>query len=301
VPDETREVLAGGSALAVSISGGKDSQAMLAALAAEHRSQKWPGVLLAIHADLGRAEWPQSLGHCQQQCDDLGIELVVVRRPRGDMVDRWEQEMRKMMAEGNTSSFWSDSQNRYCTSELKRDQIDKYLRRYSHVVCAVGIRAEESDPRAQKPVWAIRAKINTKGQKRRAYTWNAIKDWMLEDVWARCGASSVDLERRRMLHREGFHKEALEGWPFHPAYVFGNSRLSCSLCVLADRTDKRNGAIHNPELYQILTSMERESGWSFRRNDALVHLFDAKPKGIERVPLIVEPPAQHKFDFTCSC
>jgi 3'-phosphoadenosine 5'-phosphosulfate sulfotransferase (PAPS reductase)/FAD synthetase len=144
IPNETREVLDDGAALAVSISGGKDSQSMLAALAAEHRLQKWSGDLFAIHADLGRAEWPQSLGHCQKQCDQLGIELTVVRRQQGDMVDRWQQEMRSMKAKGDTSSFWSNSQNRYCTSELKRDRIDKYLHRYSHVICAVGIRAEDA-------------------------------------------------------------------------------------------------------------------------------------------------------------
>jgi hypothetical protein len=49
--------------------------------------------------------------------------------------------------------------------------------------------------------------------------------------------------------------------------------------------------------------MEGESGWSFRRNDALVHLFDAKPKGLARVPPDALPllGVQQELDFTCSC
>ena len=45
----------------------------------------------------------------------------------------------------------------------------------------------------------------------------------------------------------------------------------------------------------------RESGWSFKRNDALVHLFDDKRHGVERVPSPVLPPAQAEFEFPCIC
>lgn len=57
VPQAIDQALRQGAALAVSISGGKDSQAMLYALAAEwERRPEWTGDIFAVHADLGRAE-----------------------------------------------------------------------------------------------------------------------------------------------------------------------------------------------------------------------------------------------------
>lgn len=51
IPDAVRASLGEGAALAVSISGGKDSQAMLLALADLHAAHGWTGDLYAIHAD----------------------------------------------------------------------------------------------------------------------------------------------------------------------------------------------------------------------------------------------------------
>ena len=52
VPIEIREAIAKGAVVSVSVSGGKDSQAMLTAL----RSIGWDNALEIVHADLGRAD-----------------------------------------------------------------------------------------------------------------------------------------------------------------------------------------------------------------------------------------------------
>lgn len=49
-------MLAAGMDCAISISGGKDSQAMLVALSAWFRAQGFRGKLYALHVTLGRAE-----------------------------------------------------------------------------------------------------------------------------------------------------------------------------------------------------------------------------------------------------
>ncbi|HEX6369880.1 MAG TPA: ATP-binding protein [Longimicrobium sp.] len=72
-----------GAALVISISGGKDSQALLNTLAAWHRERAWPGPVLALHSDLGRAEWKQTAEHVRRIAAQAGVELVVVRRPKG--------------------------------------------------------------------------------------------------------------------------------------------------------------------------------------------------------------------------
>lgn len=52
-PPAILTALEAGAALAISISGGKDSQALLAELVPWFRSQGYTGQLFAIHADLG--------------------------------------------------------------------------------------------------------------------------------------------------------------------------------------------------------------------------------------------------------
>lgn len=283
IPDAVSAALTQGAALIVSISGGKDSQALLNALVAARAAHRWPGPVLAIHAHLGRAEWPQTLGHCQAICDAVGVQLVVTERSTGgDLVDRWRERM--VTLAGTGKPFWSSAKQRYCTSDMKRGPINVYLRQFKLVISAEGVRADESPARAKKPVAAIRQEITASGlcdhtmanalayqsfKQRLALTWYPLHDWTEADVWDACGTSLKDLQRRRELYAAGFINLALDGWPAHPAYVYGNQRLSCALCILASKSDLINGARHNPELYQELVAMERESGCTFRADMAL--------------------------------
>lgn len=345
VPEILDRVLArDDAALFVSISGGKDSQAMLVAVAAEHRARGWKAGLFAIHADLGRTEWKESLPHCQRTCDELGIFLKVVRRPQGDLLQEIQDRQAKLTGTGRSAwpsatqryctadqkrgqlekakrqVFWPDAANRYCTADQKRgqvdkalrapfwpssespyctahqktDQIDKELRGYWLVVSAMGMRAEESRARAKRTALTIDATLTAKslrsfdhetalrawesaaenrplfGQRRRlAFDWLPIHDWLKDDVWAACGTSATDLARRQELYRAGDKEMALDGWPMHPAYVYGNERVSCSLCILGSKNDLRVGAIHNPELYRTYVQMERESGFTFQHKKPL--------------------------------
>lgn len=265
LPSEIGTALANGAALSISLSGGKDSQAMLNSVMAARAAHGWTGPVFGIHAHLGRAEWPQSLPHCQAICAEAGIELIVVERTQGDLVDRMWERLEKL--DGTGKPFWPSAANRYCTSDLKRNPINKYLRKFSAVVSAEGIRGEESTARCNKPLWEVRQAIQTLG--RNAYTWNPIKDWLIGDVWEACGTSQADVDRRRDLYAAGRHAEAFDGWGMHPAYVFGNERVSCALCVLATLNDLRIGAQHNPALLAELIEMEDLSGFTFRNNFSL--------------------------------
>lgn len=320
IPEVIARALEGGAALALSLSGGKDSQALLNVLVEASRAHQWPGRIFAIHADLGRAEWKETLPFCEKLCEGLDIPFQVVRRPQGDLVQEIEDRMVKL---GGEKPHWPSSQNRYCTSDQKRGQIDKALRaphwpsstnRYctSHhksnqadkayrehlvVISAEGIRAQEGHERKKKVPVHLRKSITAKpllgksvddaltvrGEKQRvAINWYPLFDWDIEDVWNACGTSGADLARRRELCKAGREAEALDGWPCHPAYVWGNERLSCALCVLASRNDIKNGARRNPELYQIYVGMERATGYTFRQDLCLETLFDEP----EQPPLI---------------
>jgi 3'-phosphoadenosine 5'-phosphosulfate sulfotransferase (PAPS reductase)/FAD synthetase len=235
------EVLATEADCAIGVSGGKDSQALLCTVVPWLRLRGHRGKIFAIFADLGRAEWQQTPSFIKQLCQSLQIELVVVQRAQGDLLDLIEQRRATL---DDTAPFWPSSTARYCTSGTKRDPINQHLRRFRLVVSLEGIRAQESDARAEKEPLTVRASITGKRYRdtpfghvwslyqedreqalryqqlhlfgetpsehdalatlpRLAFTWYPLFYWKVEDVWEACGTTVVELEERRQLYREG--------------------------------------------------------------------------------------------------
>lgn len=308
IPQTIREVMSAGAAIAISISAGKDSQAMLRYVVRLYKQHRWTGKLFAIFADLGSIEWQGTLEHAYSMCRDADIDLVVVQRSHEGMIGRWQERREAMLLKDQEAPFWSSAASRYCTKELKENQCDKHLRTCSDlVVCCVGIRAQESPARAGKPLYTVRGGITTATLKkpkevvaaadhqswadlawrlwqehpidpktgvrpRFSITWHPIFDWSIEEVWQGCGASIEELQWRQDLFRQGMPRLAFAGWAGHWAYVTGNSRLSCSQCVLANRADLENGARLNQDVWMELVQMEQESGWTFKSKFALSEL-----------------------------
>ncbi|HEX8656861.1 MAG TPA: phosphoadenosine phosphosulfate reductase family protein, partial [Hymenobacter sp.] len=246
------------------------------------RAQGYPGRQYVIHADLGRAEWPQTAALVKRIANEVGLPLLVVRRPKGDLVARFEERLATVAgtdtvfwpdaknryctshlkggpidtALRNPAPFWPSSASRYCTSDLKRGPIDTALRSSEVVISAEGVRGDESSARAKKPVVEIRVGITADsidptrhlsgmqpaqalaarqpGQ-RVAFNWRPLFDWNTEEIWQACGTTLAELRRRQALYKAGHAADALDGWPAHPAYVFGNERLSCAFCVLGSQ------------------------------------------------------------------
>ena len=96
VPEVLKQALAQSGDCGISISGGKDSQALLTTFTRWHREQRFPGHLFALHADLGRAEWVETPAFVATLCAHLAIPLVVVRRTQGDLLDRLQERMQKL-------------------------------------------------------------------------------------------------------------------------------------------------------------------------------------------------------------
>ncbi len=285
LPTAVAAALRAGAPLALSISGGKDSQAMLDSLARHPDRHLWPGRLLCLHADLGRMEWPQTEREVREQVARYGLPLEIVRRPRGDLLSRMHDEMIRTAAAG--APFWPTATKRYCTAEMKRDQLIKVQRRLGPlVVCAQGIRAEESPGRARRSPLTIEKRLTAsrlaamtpdealdarRPDERLVLNWLPIHEFDEAAVWRACGTSIEELARRRMLYRiatagrdRALRARALAGWPAHLAYIYGTSRLSCALCVLASKDDIGIGALHNPGLYCTLAAMELATGFGFQ-------------------------------------
>ena len=253
LPRDPIQLLRDGAALVLSVSGGKDSDAMCHYLLERRQTESWTGTVAMVHADLGRAEWHNTTDYVHKLARRKDVPLHIVRWTNGDLIDRiWQRYY-----SDPSRPCWPSSKVRYCTSDLKRTPISRWIRNtYStgKVVCAMGLRAEESHTRAKRQTFAVRADCAAPTKGRFVFDWLPIHDWTETDVW------------------NGIRRH---GNIYHDAYKLGNHRLSCALCVLAGVNDLMNGAVHNPDTYRELCRIEAVTGYSFRKD---FWLSDLRPE-----------------------
>lgn len=254
--DHVEAAFRAGSHVAFNLSGGKDSGAAAVAVTQYLDSIGHPPERrLAIHADLGRAEWRETMGIVERQAASVGVPLVTVRRAAGDMVQRWEQRFANGLARYvglqtyNLIGPWSSASLRFCTSELKAQTIGPYLARElrgHHVVQVVGIRRQESASRRHTPISKSDHRYAKPGNKAgTAMTlYHPLVDW---------GASQVF----------DFHRQ--HGVSLHPAYSWGCSRVSCAFCIMQSASDAKAAVAvaGNVPLFLHLVEMEARSSFSF--------------------------------------
>lgn len=232
------DLIAAHAPVAIGVSGGKDSQAAALATIAHLDAVGHQGPRLLVHADLGIVEWNDSLPICVELGTHLGVELAIVKRKAGGLMERWEARWassRKRYEELSTVTLvpcWSTPKMRFCTSEMKTHVICADLKRRfpgQVIVNATGVRRDESAQRARKPV----ADLSSDG---RFWNWRPILDWSEADVFA-----SIDGAGIRP----------------HPAYrQFGMSRVSCRFCIMQSLPDQR-AAIAQPEARDLFIRMVR--------------------------------------------
>jgi 3'-phosphoadenosine 5'-phosphosulfate sulfotransferase (PAPS reductase)/FAD synthetase len=185
----------------------------------------------------------------------VGLELVVVRRESGDLLDRWRQrwtsnvERYAALSSVRLMMPWSSASLRFCTSELKIAPICRELvRRFPgrRILSVSGIRRDESPGRARAEVACIQPRLGSSRQRTSGLDWHPIVAWTLRDVLCY-------LERRR--------------FPLHDAYTrYGASRVSCAYCVLSSQQDLSAAAqcTSNHSVYRELVALEALSTFSFR-------------------------------------
>jgi 3'-phosphoadenosine 5'-phosphosulfate sulfotransferase (PAPS reductase)/FAD synthetase len=206
------------------------------------------GPRVLIHSDLGVVEWDQSRPVCERLAKHLGVELIVVRRKSGDLMDRWEsrwESSKRRYAALETVTLvlpWSTPSMRFCTSELKTHLIGAELRRRYRgqaVLNVTGVRREESAARAK-------GAIATRESDGRAISWRPISDWTQADVFAYIAAN---------------------GLPVHQAYTeLGMSRVSCRFCIMSKQADLLAAAAAEEShgLYRRMVALETASTFAFQ-------------------------------------
>jgi 3'-phosphoadenosine 5'-phosphosulfate sulfotransferase (PAPS reductase)/FAD synthetase len=266
--DEILTHLSQCSPVAIGVSGGKDSSALAVRTMSFLDEMSHAGPRVLIHSDLGSIEWQRSLSVCEGLADRLGVELVVVRRKSGDLLQRWRQRWTDNVQRYASLACvqlilpWSTPSMRFCTSELKLQVIcQELVRRFpgSAIISASGIRRQESATRAKAPVSRIqdllvRTRVGTSG-----YDWHPILGWS-------------DAEVFEFLRRHDV--------PLHEAYTtYGSSRLSCAFCILASRADllASSRCEYNQQVYRKIVELELESTFSFQSGhwlaDVALHLL----------------------------
>ena len=233
-----------------STSGDKDSSAMALATSAYLDELGHQGQRLLIHSDLGRLEWRESLPMCHKLADRLGLELVVVRRQAGDLLDRWRNNVARYANLETVRLIlpWSTASMLFCRSELKAAIICRELvQRFPGevIISGTGTRREESLTRACAPISAPQPRLTNATHKTSGHNWHPIADWTLAQVLA-------------------YHQ--LRQFSLHPAYARGMSRVSCAYCVLASLADLTTSTTcpDNQDLYRELVSIEILLSFSFQ-------------------------------------
>ena len=244
-----------GAVVAFSVSGGKDSTAAMHGAMSALDALGHPHELrIAIHADLGRAEWQSTPATVAAVARRFNLPLIVVRHGKHDMVSRWEarfEEGKRRYAAlevFNLIGPWSSASLRFCTSELKVQVLGRKLQQMfpgRQVISVVGIRREESLTRSLAPI----SKPEPRWSRRDGFsmlTWHPALNWSTAEVFDR------------------HHYFAL---PLHEAYtVYKASRVSCAFCVLAAAGDLRAAANApgNRGLLHHLVELEARSTFSFQ-------------------------------------
>ncbi|MET0374654.1 MAG: phosphoadenosine phosphosulfate reductase family protein [Rhizorhabdus sp.] len=270
---EIEAAIRAGAWLVFNLSGGKDSTAALFAAmlhldAVGHPRER----RLAVHADLGRAEWDETPAMVERISALAGVPLLVVRRRAGDLIARWEQRFEngkaryEALSAYNLIGPWSSASLRFCTSEHKAQVIGPELaRRFrgATIVNVIGIRRDESNSRARTPVSKADERFAKPGNAAGTsmLIWHPIVGWSAEQVFAAHG----------ML-----------GLPLHEAYTrYGSPRLSCRYCVLSslEGLTASASAPGNADIYRHLVGLEASSTFSFQPTrwlaDVAPHLLPA--------------------------
>lgn len=255
--------------VAIGVSGGKDSCALAFATIEALDEYGHTGPRVLIHSDLGRVEWKDSLPTCERLAAALGLELIVVRREAGDMMDRWLTRWRNNVQRYAQLSCvklilpWSTPSMRFCTSELKTAVICSALvKRFpgQTIISASGIRRQESAKRKKSPIAKPQKKLTSAKHRTTGIDWHPIIEWTHRDVFAVLAARGFDL---------------------HEAYTrYGSSRVSCAFCIMskADDLAASSSCPDNASIYREMVGLELVSTFAFQGAtwlaDVAPHLLD---------------------------
>lgn len=148
--------------IVVSFSGGKDSECTLHAL---HTRYGATHPIHVVFSDTGNeytddadGRWVSAMRWCIQRAAAYGYGLHIVKNSKRTLPE-------EVLERGR---FPSPGQ-RWCTAHHKRGPIERFIRslKADNILAVKGIRADESDARAEQSPWEPYVKLTVKRQKHR--------------------------------------------------------------------------------------------------------------------------------------
>jgi 3'-phosphoadenosine 5'-phosphosulfate sulfotransferase (PAPS reductase)/FAD synthetase len=213
-----------GAVFYVNMSGGKDSLLTYLTIAGVVPRDQ----ISILHADLEDVDWPDLPSHI---AETTGQTPNVVRAKRSFL--ELVEHRRK----------WPSPQQRFCTSDLKRQPLEAFIRRDMNdrgarlAVDCQGIRSAESNRRARMVDFKTNDRLSN--SKRTVFTSLPIFDRSTPEV---------------------FDLIAQAGRQVHYAYGLGSRRVSCPFCIMACRSDLQVAAREHPKLLDRLAETEARIG-----------------------------------------
>lgn len=212
--------------LVINFSGGKDSTAMLAYLCDKYPTVKKHVVFANTGFEHDGAEtW------CREIVARFGLTLHVVANKNKTFLTMAERRGK-----------FPGMNQRQCTSDLKRDPINTWIRQNVKdpvVISCMGIRSEESAGRSKQK--RLKRDARETNSKRTLWNWQPIKDWTETQVLNYLKA---------------------KGLPLHPVYNY-LPRFSCRLCIFMSQHDRRQVQKHDPAAIELIRAIEQKIGFSF--------------------------------------
>lgn len=177
----------------------------------------------------------------------LGIKYVVLRHPMG------------FLGILDHRGKWPDSNNRWCTSYLKTDITNKWIRQNrlalgERVLFLTGERRDESPRRAKLPAMQVHSttlKTTRKG--------NFLCHWH---------RPVLDYEKGKM-----FERGRTLGIEPHPCYEY-LGRCSCIACVLMPDKNAIENMKRYPERFRQLIQLELKHSHTWKRRTSLTRLWN---------------------------
>lgn len=221
----------------ISVSGGKDSHAMLFLVRELAERQGVLDRLIAMYADTGM-EWHNAGAHVERICSAAGVPLEIVY-PYRSMIDNIKWYRDRINRKGG-GVFFPTVRCRYCTANQKIQPMDKLVTKYTGMVLKVtGERWQESKARSAYSEFVKIDRMSTK--KRRVYGWRPMLAFKEADIWA-------------MVRDTGI--------PRHVCYDMGCDRLGCAGCIFSGDHDLKIEMRENPVIFEALDRLEVESGYT---------------------------------------